>query len=224
MPGVVTVGTFSTFDEAEAERRLKEGEVRKRVNPFACGQSLSYQTHLPEPIFLDWLRDVSLEPPEPADGQRDWVGWWDRLRDKLSEEQIAHVWAGLDRIGFYEVIERRCAVGYAVVEVNWEYNDNWYEPGQEGGTPVQVFLRRDVAEACLMRLNGEAVSEESDENELNPEGDYEANRWLDEPNWPFIGPMEDYRTTKFVRGSAAVRFEIVEVELPDLLPEGNANG
>ena len=49
--------------------------------------------------------------------------------------------------GFYTVAERPVRpVGYAVIEVEWRYNDEWYYPPTEGGRAVRVFRSRDRAE------------------------------------------------------------------------------
>lgn len=227
MPGSLTIGTFDTFEEAETEHRGWEDEVRGRVNPFKCGASFAFRSRLPEPIFLDWLRDVGIEPPgSESTASWDWPAWWEQVRSELTPEQIAHVWAGLDLVRFYEVVARpACPVGYAVVEVQWEYNDNWMEPGDEGGSLVRVYRRRVDAEAYLRRLNGSNVSEPDEGDEDDEDGlRYEANRWLDEPNWPFIGPTRAYKTTRFASERSAVRFEIVEIELSGLTVVERNNG
>src|SRR6185503_17899989 len=43
-PGETAVASFATADEAEADRRRREEEVRRVVNPFACGSALHYLT------------------------------------------------------------------------------------------------------------------------------------------------------------------------------------
>src|SRR5438094_9028536 len=157
MPGAVTVGALPTAEEAEAERARREAEVRARVNPFTCGATHAERSRMPQEIFHDWLRDVGLEPPAVmASLACDWPGWWTHHEPALSPEQISHVWAGLDRVRFFEVLPRReGSVGYAVVRVEWEYNDQWMEPGAEGGTPWKVFRRWAAAEEYRRKLEEE---------------------------------------------------------------------
>ena len=59
-PGEVAVVSFATFDAADAERAKREEELRKRVNPFECGDAVQYWTHLDEP------RSRVLDQGQPA--------------------------------------------------------------------------------------------------------------------------------------------------------------
>jgi hypothetical protein len=154
MPGSTPIGALATLEEAEADRARREAEVRAKVNPFWCGSTHAMRSHMPEHIFHDWLRDVGLEPPAVmASLQYDWPGWWTALLPTLTPEQSAHVWNGLDRVRFFEVAARpEGSVGYAVVLVQWEYNDVWYEPGHEGGSPYKVFRRWAAAEQYRREL------------------------------------------------------------------------
>lgn len=218
MPGSTPVGALPSFEEAEADRRRREEGVRERVaNPFICGPNHAARSRLPEPMFCDWLRDVGIEPP-----QSDWVAWWNRLRPSLSAEQISHVWAGLDRVRFFEVVARpEGSVGYAVVNVLWEYNDNWMEPGAEGGTPLKVFRRWVAAEACraeneaAMRLQRAPGADR--ENSMH----YETKRWADEAFWPLANPnsLNVWDNPQLVCGDEATFYEVVEVELPGAADE-----
>lgn len=150
------------------------------------------------------------------------------MKDKLTPEQVAHIWAGFDLVRFHEVVARPAGkVGYAVVQVQWEFNDSTYEPGTEGGTPFLVYRRREDAETAVLQLNKEDTPqpEEDEENDYQREPRHEANRWLDEPNWPFIGPFDDWRATiQLADAYSAVRYEIVEIELPDLRQEDRSDG
>jgi hypothetical protein len=211
---VESVAEFLTREEAEEERVRREAEVRARLNPFICGQSFAHLTRLPEAIFLDWLQDAGIMPPLPdkKSGRREWAGWWDRSQAKLTPEHLAHVWAALDRVRFFDVAERRCPVGYAVVRVDWEYNDNWFRPGAEGGTPLHVFRKRSDAVAYLQLQQGEPEASEDEETEYSAR--YEVNRWEDEATWPFVGDRGDWGSPKLTVRSKAPQFEIIEIELP----------
>jgi len=215
MPGFTPVGALPSFEEAEADRRRREDEVRARVvNPFICGPNHAARSRLPEPVFCDWLRDAGIEPTSS-----DWVEWWEQVRANLSAEQISHVWAGLDRVRFFEVVARpEGRIGYAVVNVEWEYNDDWMEPGAEGGAPLKVFRRWAAAEA--LRRDAEEFARY--DRQPDPYDDdpmrYDVQRWEVEAFWPLGPPPKGpHRFDNAVLlGSGEVPFyEIVEVELPD---------
>src|SRR5262245_4291399 len=139
LPGGTRVAAFATFEEADLDRALRETEVRSRMNPFSCGTTWHALTTLPEPVFVDWVGDAGLTPPNYT-GIDAWSGWWQRWNAEWSAEQLWRVWEGLNRVRFFEVIERPVsAVAFAVVRVMWEYNDSWYEPGEEGGRTIRAF-------------------------------------------------------------------------------------
>ncbi|MBN9122294.1 MAG: hypothetical protein J0I06_24670 [Planctomycetes bacterium] len=148
-PGEVAVASFATFDEAEAERARREGEYRERANPFECGRAVRNWTHLDEPRLRDWLMDHGVDPPEPKkDGAADWSAWWKQNQKKLGAEKRAAVWEALDKVRFFTVREEPARpVGYAVVVVNWEYNDEFYDANTEQGEVIRVFRTRERAEA-----------------------------------------------------------------------------
>jgi hypothetical protein len=156
LPGETRVAAFDDADAAEAYRREQEEMARRAVNPFAgAAGGLADLTDFAEPVWCDWLTDHDVEPPQPGpEGRRDWAAWWGSASPGWSEAQRAAVWEKLDRALFFRVVERpRQAVGYAVVKVKWDYNDEWFYPGQEGGAVQKVYLRRDKAEAECTRLS-----------------------------------------------------------------------
>jgi hypothetical protein len=157
-PGEARIAWFDTPDEAEADCRRREREVRGRVNPFQCGLMLHYLTTFPEPVFLDYLLDLGLTPPDPQpDGRRKWVEWWDAGKEERTADQTAQVWEALNRVRFFDVIARHPSeVVYTVVQVLWDCNGGWYDPGDEGGQPIRAFRSRAKAEAHRQQLEAAA--------------------------------------------------------------------
>jgi len=47
-------------------------------------------------------------------------------------------------------------IGYVVVEVEYQYNDEYYYTESEGGNPVKIFLDKAEAEKHCKKLNLEA--------------------------------------------------------------------
>lgn len=154
-PGTFRLLSFDTRPEAEAELARREANARQRVNPFRCGKPLADLTSIPEPLFLDWVRDRDLTPPEPGkDGTRDWAGWWDA--GDFTASQREGVWEGLNRLKFFELTERpNVPVGYAVVNVCWQYNDEYNYTEGEGGEVMAIYRSRERAiEAGYKRRGG----------------------------------------------------------------------
>jgi hypothetical protein len=179
LPGETRVAAFADFDAADADRTDREAAARAIVNPFCCGVVWCDRSHLPEPVFRDFVRDAGVEPPTivaPADpdghpalrkrrqqaeapesGFVSWAAWWEATAPALSAEQCARVWEGLGRVRFFRTEERPVrSVAYTVVEIRWNYNDMWYYPGDEGGEHVVAYRSRERAEAECARRNAEA--------------------------------------------------------------------
>ncbi len=153
-PGEVAVASFATFNEANEDRNKREIELRKTLNPFACGTGVHSWSHLDEPRLRDWLMDHGIETPTPnKDRSIDWEAWWKTNSKKFSAEQKTIVWEVLDKLRFFTVREEPVrSVGFAVIEVNWEYNDESYDADAEGGNLVKVYRSRERAEAeCATR-------------------------------------------------------------------------
>ncbi len=144
-PGTFRLQSFDKKRAAEAEFAKREANARRRVNPFRCGKLLPDLTSLPEPVFLDWVQDRGLTPPNAGkDGTRDWAGWWDA--GDFSATQREGVWEGLNRLRFFVVEERPAvAVGYVVVSVCWQYNDEYNYTEGEGGEVMAVYRTRERA-------------------------------------------------------------------------------
>jgi hypothetical protein len=139
---------------------------------------------MPESVFCDFLEDVDIvlplfdpvgdtdslgQPlnrftraalemqPLPEGVYRSWAHWWDKCRAALAPNQVARVWEAMDRLKFYSVSEQpKRAVAYLVLEIQWQYNDEWYYPPAEGGAPHTAFRTRARAEAECARLNAMA--------------------------------------------------------------------
>lgn len=156
-PGEVAVASFGTFEEADADRARRESERRDRVNPFECGTAVQYWTHLDEPRLRDWLMDHGIEPPKAKKGgPTNWPAWWKKHQKLLGAEKRASVWEALDKVRFFAVREEPVRpVGYAVVEINWEYNDTYYNADPEGGQLMTVYRTRERAEAVCAARNEE---------------------------------------------------------------------
>jgi|GEM_PF-1823495 len=182
--GETRVTAFDTFDEAERDRASREAAARAHVNPFRCGTLWADRSHMPESVFCDFLEDVDIvlplfdpvgdtdnlgQPlnrytraameakPLPEGVYRSWAHWWDKCRASLAPNQIARVWEAMDRVRFYSVSERpKRAVAYLVLEIQWNYNDEWFYPPPEGGAPHTAYRTRARAEEECARLNAQA--------------------------------------------------------------------
>jgi hypothetical protein len=174
-PGGLAMASFATLDEAEAERARREAEAREHINPFACGEAVQYWTHLDEPRLRDWLMDHGVEPPAPGKkGGTNWAAWWKKNQKKLSADQRAAVWEALDKVRFFAVGEEPARpVGFAVVELNWEYNDEFYYTDAEGGRLVTVYRSRQRAEEECARQNSAARRKWAFADEYLDEADVE---------------------------------------------------
>lgn len=147
-PGEVAVLSFGTREAADAECAKREAEFRAAVNPFECGPAVHYWSHLDEPRLRDWLMDRGITPPDAKGKETNWSAWWKKNRKAFSDEQKTAVWEALDKVRFFAVREEPArAVGYAVVQINWEYNDEFYDAHAEQGEVLQVFRTRERAQA-----------------------------------------------------------------------------
>jgi hypothetical protein len=225
MPGAVAVASFATFAEADAERARREAESRAKVNPFTCGGAVHHWTHLDEPRLRDWLMDHGIDPPAAKNGTTDWAEWWKKNNKKLGAEKCAAVWEVLDKVRFYTVREQPVRpVGYAVVGVNWEYNDEYYDAHPESAHLVKVYRSRDRAEAECARQNEEARAEwafmgEGEVEDFDPE---RGNPAFDMHDWlcrrrGLMGRADLKRGEGRYPTTAGVPFfEVIEVELEGL--------
>jgi hypothetical protein len=260
LPGAARIAAFADFDTAEADRAAREAAARKLVNPFRCGTTWAERSHLPELVFRDFIADAGVEPPNivpvpdtddegqplsrperlrlrkeepPAGSFRTWGAWWEARGSLLPAEHVARVWEGLDRVRFFSVEERPVrTIAFVVVVVQWNYNDEWNYPPQEGGAPYTAYRSRERAEAECERLNAEAREEWRAQLNL-PEPGVVPDDMQGFEAFPFdmqnrVFPGDDplgSRREPPVRGDDSERgkfavdevpfYEVIEVELPE---------
>jgi hypothetical protein len=147
LPGTTRVQSFATYEEAEADRRRREAAAREQVNPFRCsGPALHDRTSLDEGRLHDWLLDAGLTPPKPGKKGRDWAGWWEKAKRRMTGPRREKVWEALDKVRFFEVVESpRWAVIYVLAQINWEWNGDWLLAEPEGGCCDRAFADRRAA-------------------------------------------------------------------------------
>jgi hypothetical protein len=215
LPGETRLASFESIEAADSDRARREAEVRARLNPFRCGTTWPALTTVPQPVYLDWLQDAGVLPPVAWSARTvegvvpldEWAEWWQRIGHVLSAEQVAHVWNGLNRVRFFEVIERPIsAVAFAVVQVMWEYNDAWYEPGSEGGRTVRAFRSRERAEAERQRLEAERRQRWDDRHQI------ETRRW-ELSAWPALGDPTGVEHEEALEQCGVQLYEVVEIDL-----------
>jgi hypothetical protein len=212
LPGHVRLQSFADADEAARVCGDLNQKIRARVNPFRCGgPALRNQTSLDADRLHDWALDQGLTPPEGG----DWAAWWDEQSPEMDELQREGMWRALDRLNFYEVVERpQRPVVYVAVAVNWQYNDEWCVADSEGGETHFAFRTREEAEDYAEEANklqrenwhDPALSEDPDEGRAF---DMHFRRQsLEEADSPLRDPETPNATTDEVDF-----VEIIEVEL-----------
>ncbi len=201
-PGEHRVAWFDTEAEALAECARRESDVRERVNPFRCGPAFHYLSTFPQYAFKDWLLDAGISLP---DGDLTaWAKWWETLSDPAARGKV---WEGLNRVRFHDVIARRPSeVAYAVVQVMWDYMDDFYTPGAEGGTAVKAYRTREKAESECWVLN-EQQRAEMEREEYQQYALCYRHRWEDE------GWLAPQRHGETYAASKCPMYEVVEVDL-----------
>lgn len=120
LPGRRLMKLFTDRAEAEAYLDgLREGRIAPppEANPFLSlgdGGPLDSLTEMPEPVFLDLIRDLGLEPPAeteivPRYGKpflgRDWSAWWHATAPTTDDAERCRIWQALDFVSFFEVVE-----------------------------------------------------------------------------------------------------------------------
>jgi hypothetical protein len=206
LPGSTPVNEYLVEAEAEQDRWQREQTARVWINPFRCGQHLGDLTLLPEYAFRDWLLEAGIDlPSQNLANTENWANWWNNQKNHLTAEQRERVWAGLGKIRFFSV--EVCGwqdKAYCVIRVLWEYNDQNYEPGDEGGTPLKLFRRYADAKAQCELLEAEARAE-FDDGQTNYSS-YENERWQD-----LLAEDPSGSAERLLPPSEARFYEIVEI-------------
>ena len=119
LPGAEPVAAFDTFDDAEMYRRELEAAARPGENPFRFGgASVFFQSSLDGPRLHDWLMDAGIDPPASELRHADWRAWWSAFAHTWSADQLAHAWAGLDKVRFFDVAAASGAA-HLLVLIGW---------------------------------------------------------------------------------------------------------
>jgi hypothetical protein len=197
------VAEFAAFDEAETDRRRREAELRATVNPFRYGgAALFYQTALDAPRLHDWLMDAGIEPPKKTDEHAAWISWWKWHSQTWTDEQRAHVWAALDKVQFFLVIEEHPrSRAYVIVDLHWRWCD---EPtvvaDYEGGQVVKAFRTKAAAEEECARLN----------RKRQAQGDHDGFE-----SFTRAYRIGEKKSAPDLDISETIFFEVVEIEVED---------
>ncbi|MEZ6140941.1 MAG: hypothetical protein R3B84_10255 [Zavarzinella sp.] len=149
-PGERVIAHYENAADAEADCLQRESAVRAQWNPFWFGTTLHHLTTFPIPILRDWLQDAGLSPPDSTD-IADWAKWYEEL--PRSPEQTHHLWQGLNRLQFHDVVARDPdKTAYAIMEIVWSYDDQYYHAAHEGGKVQKVYRNREAADQECQRL------------------------------------------------------------------------
>jgi hypothetical protein len=106
------VAAYGDRKAAEARCAALEAEARAGLNPFAFFEDywLRDYSSLSPGQFRERLRQllpgVRL-PGKNKYGGREWLPWWERVVDRLTDEQRQAVWGLLNHVRFYAVTSTR---------------------------------------------------------------------------------------------------------------------
>jgi hypothetical protein len=105
------VAVFADRAAAEARKGELEQEARDELNPFLFLNDEEYLleevTSRTQEEFIAAVKKLFPKvrlPRAGKYGQRDWIGWWDKLAGELNEEQRQAIWGLLDRLEFYGIV------------------------------------------------------------------------------------------------------------------------
>jgi hypothetical protein len=159
------VWAFATLEEAIACRDQLKRTCR-HVNPFGwSGRRLAELTSMKERAFRARISQLKL----PAPKDKLWANWWWRITQQrgsaIRPDQLAALWGTLDRAEPYRIEERDLELPsagppktvYVVQRLTWQYNDNWYDLGND--EPLRAFRDRGRAEAYRWELEQAARNE-----------------------------------------------------------------
>lgn len=150
------LATFAAEAEALARREADEWAawLEPAFNPFDHGAPF-YLSSLPEPQLRDWLLDHGLTPPGEGEAWSEWFAALPAVSTSEGQRARATVRQALDKFKLFEVVEEKPKrVAFAVVGINWTWNDeSWLDADPEGGHAVQAFRTRAAADAKCEALN-----------------------------------------------------------------------
>jgi hypothetical protein len=156
LPGQTRLASFATATEAHDDLARRDEAVRRRLNPFCCGRDLADRTSLPEPVLLDFVQDLGLPLPDEQQKGRAWADWWDRANPSLVQRLA--LWERMDQLRFYDTVERpNMPVGYAIVSLEWQYNDEYNYLNAEGGEVQRIYRTREKAMAVANKRRSHDV-------------------------------------------------------------------
>jgi hypothetical protein len=109
----VPVRAFTDKKSADALCDQLELECRRDLNPFQFeGGEMELLTSLDEEGFAAGLQALGLTPPTPktfpylnSDTLVDQARWWDATCESMTDVQRAGVWALLDKLKLYRVVQ-----------------------------------------------------------------------------------------------------------------------
>jgi hypothetical protein len=98
---------FTARSAAEAYLRKQQQRVWCRNNPFDYEEEFAEVTSFDEPVFRDWLEDLTgLRGPEADEtGRADWQSWFGEVQDRLTRDQRCRIWEQMDRVELYRIVE-----------------------------------------------------------------------------------------------------------------------
>jgi hypothetical protein len=103
-------GTFANRDDAETFCRQREHAARLSRRDSGLFWYQAYATPtlfdftcFDPPVFLDWLEDADIPRPHASDAL-SWSRWWGQVRNHLTKQQRHHLFEGLHKFSFYEIV------------------------------------------------------------------------------------------------------------------------
>jgi hypothetical protein len=161
LPAAIDVASFDDHSAARAECRRLELAARRGLNPFALGGgALFHQTSLDSGRLHDWLLDHEVTHPP---GRFNWRTWFYNASAILSPAQVMAVWDALDKVRFYDVVERPTRVAHAALRFTWKAGVGVGRPlpsDCEGGNLHKAYQSAASAEVARSELNQRARQEE----------------------------------------------------------------
>jgi len=142
LPGSAFVAGFSKSEESHRFYRDVEWGIRRRFNPFQCGEPLlNYQTGFDAARLYDWCLDAGLDPPAVVKESSAWSIWWHEHHAEFTDLQRAAVWEALDRVRFFRVVEWETSISCHLVSTPQESDWDYIDPSQDWGSIPYLLAR-----------------------------------------------------------------------------------